>query len=432
MTRAARVAIVGGGWAGMAAAVSLTQAGIMATVYEAGRTLGGRARRATLDGIDLDNGQHILIGAYRETLRLMRAVGVAPDVALLRVPLALEIAGRFLLSTPRLPAPSGLALGDRLRVIRFMRVLRARGYRLAEDVPMPVMLAEHRQLGAPTEMIWEPLCVAALNTPLAAASAQVFLNVLRDSLGADRESSDLLLPRTDLSALLPEPAARYVEARGGRVLLGQRVVELTPSSGGFEINGEHHDATIVACAPTQAARLLEASGLAPETRALLEKLTFEPIYTCYLQYEATITLPRPMLGVREGLLQWVFDRGALGGPRGLIAAVVSARGEHEELVHGEFAQTAHRELARIVRGLPAPRWSRVIAERRATFSCVPGLARPQHATGVAQLFLAGDYTASDHPATLEGAVRSGVAAAGLARGSIDRSSHRAADSIRQR
>lgn len=424
MRHAARAAIVGGGWAGMAAAVTLAQAGIAVTIHEAGRTLGGRARRTTLDGIDIDNGQHILIGAYRETLRLLRAVGVAPDVALLRMPLALEIAGRFRLSTPRLPAPlhvaagllgaRGMALADRLRVIRFMRAIRASGYRLAEDVPVPAMLAEHRQLGDPTDMIWEPLCVAALNTPLAAASAQVFLNVLRDSLGADRESSDLLLPRTDLSALLPEPAARYVEARGGRVRLGRRVASLSRSSAGFEIDGEAYDAVIVASAPRDAARLLEASRLVPETRALLERFTFEPIYTCYLQYEATVALPRPMLGMKGGLLQWAFDRGALGGPRGLIAAVVSARGEHEELVHGEFAQAAHRELARVIAELPPPRWSRVIAERRATFSCVPGLARPDHATGAAQLFLAGDYTASDYPATLEGAVRSGVGAARLA------------------
>jgi len=424
MTRAARVAVVGGGWAGMAAAVTLVQAGVSTTVYEAGRTLGGRARRTTLDGIDLDNGQHVLIGAYRETLRLLREVGVDPGVALLRMPLALEIAGRFRLSTPRLPAPlhvaagllgaRGLSLGDRLRIIRFMRAIRASGYRLAQDVPVPTLLAEHRQLGAPTELIWEPLCVAALNTPLHAASAQVFLNVLRDSLGADRESSDLLLPRVDLSALLPEPAARYVEARGGRVLVGQRVSTLAQFSDGLGIDGETYGAAILACAPRQAAQLLEASGLIPETRALLERMTFEPIYTCYLQYGPPVALPRPMIGLREGLLQWVFDRGALGGPRGLIAAVVSARGEHEELVHGAFAEAAHREIARVIAALPAPRWSRVIAERRATFSCVPHLARPGHATGVPQLFLAGDYTSSDYPATLEGAVRSGIAAAHLA------------------
>ncbi len=421
---ARRVAVIGGGWAGMAAAVTLAQRGAASTVFEAGQILGGRARRTVLDGIALDNGQHILIGAYRETLRLMREVGLAPDAALLRMPLALEIAGRFRLRTWRLPAPlhvaagllfaEGLALADRLNVARFMRAMRARGYRLAADMPMPELLADQRQLGAPTDLLWEPLCVAALNTPLAAASAQVFLNVLRDSLGADREASDLLLPRADLSALFPEPAAHYVEARGGRVLRGQRVAVISAGAHGMEVGGEMYAAAIVACAPQHAAQLLEASRLLPETRAILAGLTFEPIYTCYLQYAADVTLPGPMLGLKGGLLQWAFDRGALGGPRGLIAAVVSARGEHEELLHGAFAQTAHRELARVVPNLPPPVWSRVIAERRATFSCVPRLARPDHATAVRGLFLAGDYTASDYPATLEGAVRSGVAAARLA------------------
>lgn len=424
-TRAARrIAVVGGGWAGMAAAVTLVQGGALPTVFEAGPIPGGRARRAVLDGVALDNGQHILIGAYRETLRILREIGVDPDVALLRMPLALEIAGRFRLRTLPLPAPlhvaagllgaRGLTLTDRLGIARFMRAMRSRGYRLAADVPMPELLAEHRQLGAPTDLLWEPLCVAALNTPLAAASAQIFLNVLRDSLGAERAASDLLLPRTDLSALLPEPAARHVVARGGQVLLGKRVTSIAPAPDGLAVDGERYAAVILACAPQHAAQLLEASGLLPAIRTLLAQLTFEPIYTCYLQYEETVALPRPMLGLREGLLQWAFDRGALGGRRGLMAAVVSARGEHEELLHGAFAQVAHDELARVVPALPSPRWSRVIAERRATFSCVPHLVRPGHATGVRNLFLAGDYTASDYPATLEGAVRSGVAAARIA------------------
>jgi len=417
----------------MAAAVTIAEAGVAVTVFEAGRTLGGRARRVVLDGVALDNGQHILIGAYRETLRILRTIGVPAETVLARLPLALEIAGRFRLRAPRLPAPlhvaaallgaRGLRLGERLGVVRFMRALRACGYRLAADVPVPELLAAHRQLGAPADLLWEPLCVAALNTPLAEASAQVFLNVLRDSLGADRAASDLLLPRADLSALLPEPAARYVEDRGGEVRLGARAERLAASPGAIAVDGESFAAAIVACAPTHAARLLAASGLAPEACAPLERMAFEPIYTCYLQYPPEVALPRPMLGLREGLLQWAFDRGALGGAPGLIAAVVSARGEHEELLHGAFAELAHRELAGVVPALPAPRWSRVIAEQRATFRCAPRLERPHNRTSAARLFLAGDYTASDYPATLEGAVRSGVTAARLVLASTGRGPH---------
>jgi squalene-associated FAD-dependent desaturase len=416
--------VIGGGWAGIAAAVALARAGAEVTVYEAARTLGGRARRVALEGVALDNGQHILVGAYRTTLGAMRAVGADPGTMLLRQPLALEIAGRFSLRVPRLPAPlhlvvgllraEGLTISERLRVVRFMLAMAARRYRLAEDAAAPALLAAHGQLGRPTDHLWEPLCVAALNTPLASASAQVLLNVLRDTLGADRAASDLLLPRRDLSQLFPEPGACFVEARGGRVLLGRRVVRLEPTGGGIAVDGERHNAAIVACAPNHAAQLLEESVLLPRLRAQLDAFAFEPIYTCYLQYDPQVTLPRPMLGLTGGLVQWAFDRGALDGRRGLIAAVVSARGVHEELEHGAFAAAAHRELAGAVRGLPQPVWSRVIAERRATFSCTPGLARPGNATDLPQLFLAGDYTAGDYPATLEGAVRSGFAAARLA------------------
>ncbi|MCC6610722.1 MAG: FAD-dependent oxidoreductase [Burkholderiales bacterium] len=419
-----RIAVVGGGWAGIAAAVALAQAGAAVTVYEAARTLGGRARRVALEGIDLDNGQHILVGAYRATLEAMRTVGADPGALLLRQPLSLEIAGRFSLRLPRLPAPlhlvaglaqaKGLTVAERLRIVRFVLATAARRYRLAADVAVPALLAVHRQLGRPTDHLWEPLCVAALNTPLVSASAQVLLNVLRDTLGAGRAASDLLLPRRDLSRLFPEPGARFVEARGGRVLLGRRIERLAPDGDGIAIDSERHEAAIVACAPHHAAQLLERSGLLPGLRGQLGAFAFEPIYTCYLQYDAAVALPHPMLGLREGLLQWAFDRGALDGRRGLVAAVVSARGAHEELEHGAFAATAHRELASALGGLSQPVWSHVIAERRATFSCTPGLARPGNATELPRLFLAGDYTAGDHPATLEGAVRSGLAAARLA------------------
>jgi uncharacterized protein with NAD-binding domain and iron-sulfur cluster len=120
-----------------------------------------------------------------------------------------------------------------------------------------------------------------------------------------------------------------------------------------------------------------------------------------------------MLGFGGGLAQWAFDRGTLSGHRGLLAVVLSAGGEHEALTHAELAAAIHAELAAGLPGLPPARWYRVIAERRATFSCRPGLVRPGNATAVPGLVLAGDYTTSDYPATLEAAIRSGVAAADL-------------------
>ena len=124
-------------------------------------------------------------------------------------------------------------------------------------------------------------------------------------------------------------------------------------------------------------------------------------------------MPRPMTGFDGGSVQWVFDRGRLSGMPGLLAAVISARGAHQNSSLDALADVIHRELAAFLPGLPEPLWSRVIAEKRATFSCPPGLARPPNRTAIDHLYLAGDYTASDYPATLESAVRSGVLAARL-------------------
>ena len=106
-----RVAVVGAGWAGLAAAATLAERGHPVTVFEASRSLGGRARRVTIDGVDLDNGQHILIGAYAEALRLMRLVGADPERLLVRLPLELRYASGFHLRAPPLPAPLHLLAG---------------------------------------------------------------------------------------------------------------------------------------------------------------------------------------------------------------------------------------------------------------------------------------------------------------------------------
>jgi len=421
-----RVAIIGGGWAGLAAAVTLSQGGIALHVFEAARQLGGRARRVEVEGLALDNGQHILIGAYRETLRLMRRVGVDPDRALLRLPLELRLAGGFRMRAPRWPAPlhlagalagaRGLSLGEKWAALRFVSHLRRSRYRLDADMPVVDLLARYRQPEAVRARLWEPLCVAALNTPSSAASAQVFANVLRDTFEGDRAASDLLLPRSDLGALFPDAAAEHVRRRGGVVSCGTAVRSLArDAERGWAVDASgSFDAVIVACAPRHAATLLGALDPLAPLAAEIGALEFEPIYTCYMQYPESIALPFPMMGFESGPVHWAFDRGALSGQAGLVAAVTSASGAHEHEDHAAFTRVAHEALSALVPGLPQPRWSRVIAERRATFACTPNLRRPANRTAMPGLFLAGDYTASDYPGTLESAVRSGIAAADLA------------------
>jgi squalene-associated FAD-dependent desaturase len=417
-----KVAVIGGGYAGMAAAVTLVERGIACHVFEAGKVLGGRARRVTYGGLSLDNGQHILLGAYRELLQLMHKVG-APEDALARYPLTLNLHPAFALQTLRLPAPlhlafalltaRGLSWRDRASAIGFAHALKRLDFRIAAGTTVAQLLDAHRQTEVVTRCLWEPLCIAALNTPIDRAAAQVFVNVVRDALFRRRADSDLLLPRVDLSALFPEPAARWLMARGSRVDTGLRVASVAPSATQFTLADQHgamreFDAVICAVAPHQ----LDAISLPFPTPAQIER--YEPIYTVYLCYPARVALPFPMLGRTGGSTQWMFDREALCRTPGLISAVISASGAHENMDHDRIAQAVHAELEEMIGPLSTPLWHKVIAEKFATFACEPDMLRPAAQLPLDGIFLAGDYVEGDYPATLEGAARSGIRAAHLA------------------
>ena len=393
---------MGAGYAGMAAAVALAKTDVRVAVFESGPVAGGRARRIVSEGKTLDNGQHILAGAYGELFRLMHEVGV-PRSALLRLPLEIRYARGFALRRLLLPgrlgllggllAARGVPLRERLGAVRFVSTMKRRGFSLERDVPVALLLAEQGQAGGIGHFLWRPLCVSALNTPPELASAKVFLAVLRDTLGAAAEASDLLLPRVDLSRLFPEPAVEFVRRHGGEVRLRETVRDLEALRAAF-------DAVIVAVGPHQLKVLLPD---APD-------FSYQPIYTCYLQYAHAVRLPSPMLGLADGIVQWAFDRGALLGEHGRIACVISAQGDHQQMASEELAERCARELDEAVPGLGPPQWSRVIAEKRATITSSPD--RPKAALApMSGVFLAGDYTDTDYPPTLEAAVRSGVRAA---------------------
>ena len=402
---ARRVAIVGAGYAGMAAAVTLAGRGVPVTVFESGPVPGGRARRVRISsdgqGSELDNGQHILVGAYSALFGMMRTVGV-PESALLRLPLEIRYPGKFHLRARRLPMPLGLAIGmlaargvpfsERTGALRFMSILGKEGFTLEEDISVDRLLERHGQAGAIGHYLWRPLCVSALNTPSAIASANLFLRTLRDTLAGGPGAADLVLPRVDLSRLFPEPAAAFVKSKGGAIHLRSPVQDLHQLKQEFA-------AVIVAVGPHQLKALLP--GLALE-------FTYQPIYTCYLQYPETVKLPFPMLGLADGLVQWVFDRGALLGEHGRLACVISAQGDHQQMTLDELAVRCHQEL-RQVADLPDPAWTRVIAEKRATITSV--VAARKVPTEIDGVLLAGDYTDPDYPPTLEAAVRSGMRAA---------------------
>ena len=421
------VAIIGAGYAGMAAAVSLAGRGIPVTVFESARQLGGRARGLMHKNTRLDNGQHLLLGCYRKTLEMIATVGGDIDSDFMRLPLQLDLHGHFEMRAPKLPAPlhliaallraRGLSWAERTSAARLMLALRGMNFRLQTDTTVDKLLASHGQSALLVRKLWEPLCIAALNTPVEKASAQVLLNVLRDALNRQRCDSDMLLPRIDFTELFPKRAADYVKRRGGHVLTSCGVESVEALEHGYEISTRRGTLyfTHVVCAlpPTQAARMLRAiDGLAPVASAI-DALEHQPIYTLYLQYPERIGLPHPMLGLYRRCSQWLFDKGQISGQHGLIASVISAEGLHQEISQVQLAERVIAELAEEFGFTDRPLWFRVIAEKRATFACTPDLERPEQQTAHPRLLLAGDYTKGEYPATLEGAVQSGLICADL-------------------
>jgi hydroxysqualene dehydroxylase len=420
-----RIAVIGGGYTGFAAAVILAAAGRSVTVFEAARTLGGRARRVDASGTPVDNGAHLLLGAYRQTLALLEIVhGAGAQKELLeRRRLILEQPGVFRLCAPILPAPWHLAAAlltmrgasrlDRLATLAFVHRLKQSGFCCHQQLTVAALLAD--QPPAIVAMLWEPLCIAALNTPIDTAAAQVFLNVLRVAFANHRRDSDLLLPRVDLSTLFPDAAAAYVTDRGGEIRVGSTVAHVAATDDAVVLTAgyidEPFEAAVVAVGPHQVARLLGASCVGAQALAQVAAFSYEPITTAYLQYPHALALAQPMLKLDGDPGQWVLDRGALDGPPGLAEVVISTETRGARIAHESLARAIDSQLHRTWPQLGAPLWTQVIAERRATYACVAGLARP--ATGLLgpRLCLAGDYTDPDLPATLEAATRSGVAAA---------------------
>ncbi len=406
----------------MSASVALSDLGIPVTVFESAPQLGGRARGLIYQGTQLDNGQHILLGCYLQTLRLINKVGGNINVDFLRLPLQLDLNGEFSLRAPHLPAPlhllvalltsKGLTISERLNAIRFMLALRRINFKIPHDITATEFLSLHNQDTALVHKLWEPLCIAALNTPIHKASAQILLNVLRDALNNLRSDSDMLLPRIDFTTLFPQRAADYIKQRGGNIRLGcgveslhllDKFIEVTTAQG-----TEIFSHVICATQPVAAARLLRSIAELRESVAQIDSLEYQPIYTLYLQYPAHINLPHPMLGLLQRHSQWLFDKGQISVQHGLIAAVISAEGIHQGLSHEELAQKVIAELHEEFGIAEQPKWFKVIAEKRATFCCSPKLQRPLQLTAHPRLMLAGDYTAGDYPATLESAVISGL------------------------
>jgi len=402
------VTIIGSGWAGLAAAVRATQKGFAVRLLEAAPQLGGRARRVVHEGLALDNGQHILIGAYRDTLQLLHTVGVDTKATLLRLPLHLKRVDGQGLSLPASPAPLNLLVGvcmargwswsDKVSLLRQATGWQTQGF-VCDASMTAAQLCQGLTPKVMQELI-EPLCVSALNLPAEHASGQIFLTVLKDALWLGKGSSDMLLPKVDLSSLMPDAAHAWLTAHGAIVETHHRIEDLGPWL-------QHP--VVLACPPWEAAKLTH--GVAPAWSAQAANLTHTAIATVYVRTAKQLSWRKPIVALHshpQAPAQFAFDKGSLSDDpawQGVLALVVSASTDERDTITQQVMGQIRDQLAIHDASLLT-----TVVEKRATFACTPTLERPPVQV-CAGIWACGDYVAGPYPATLEAAVRSGFAAA---------------------
>jgi uncharacterized protein with NAD-binding domain and iron-sulfur cluster len=471
------VVVVGAGFAGLAAATALAEAGRRVLVLEARGELGGRAT-AFIDretGELVDNGQHVLFGCYRETFRLLRRIGAEGNIRTqpsLEVPYLDESGRRSVLRCPALPSPLHLVAGifqwealgwlDRLSVLRvagpllaarrrfrlkaettgFKRTADAAGFEQAPAPPnTPVVSAFRRnetvdawltrygQRGRLREWLWEPLAVAALNQSPKEASAEPFVKVLAEMFGPSRSDSSLVLPLKPLHEMYALPAKRYLESKGGEVRVNAlaRVRIEAGRIAGVEVRGEPLEVSqIVAAVPWFALEALLVGEVAPMARILgaASRMASKPIVTVNLWYDRAV-MDDVFVGLPGREMQWVFDkRRAFGEAASHLSLVASGADALVGADNATLVALAAREVAASIPGARDAILKRgtVIREKRATFSLAPGEpARPGVATPVPGLFLAGDWIETGLPGTIESAAAAGHLAAGALLASLSSS-----------
>jgi squalene-associated FAD-dependent desaturase len=443
-----KVVVVGGGFAGLSAAIALQERRHQVTLLERRGVLGGRATsfRDAQSAEDVDNGTHLMIGAYTATLDLLRRAG-ADDLLLRQDDLRIDYAderGRTSLRCARIGAPWHLLAGllrlrlpwrarrDALRLALAVRFSRPpRGLTLEQYFARTGQGEEARRL------LWGPLATAILNESPQRASALLFYNVFQEAFLRRREASALVFLRAGW-ARLHERLAGYLLARGGAlrrralaqeveaparrvagVRFRQRAETREEIRAGRPSSDERLDAdAVVLAVPWHAVgELLPEDLRAQAPFAGLGGLGGSPIVSVEMWVDRMV-VDAPMVGLRAGDIEWVFDKGRLFGRTGApqhLAFIASAAWRSLPRPNAEIVAAAEDALRRHFPAMAGARVERslVLREPQATFTCAPeaeGL-RPGVRTPLPGLYLAGDWTDTGLPATIEGAVRSGLRAA---------------------
>lgn len=423
-----KILVIGGGWAGIAAAVEAAERGHQVLLVEERPYLGGRAR-SFIDresGHHIDNGQHVMMGCYSAFLHVIETLGT---VSLVEAQPALKVGfvdnstTKHVLDAAGLPGKlgvvagllrlSGIGLGSRIACARLALMI-AIGTATGRGLTCREFLDQQRQPQDTITRFWEPLVLATLNAPLQSASAELLVSVLKLAFLGSRKDSALLIPKSGLSDLV-SPLPTWLSSCGGEVRLSTsvdrlnlvegRCTSVVLSDGSIaEVNA------VISCIPERAfRRLLDASSI---TIPMPSAQTSSPIVSAYLWYDNQ-WMSDELLAALGTTVQWVFNKRRVAP--GLVAVTVSAGDAIVAMSQEQIIELCDAELrsllpeaasARLLRGL-------VIKEKAATPLIGPTADRVsvRHATtAVSNLFVAGDWTSTGLPATIEGAARSGVAA----------------------
>lgn len=435
--------VIGGGCAGFAAATALAESGARVLVLEARPGLGGRATAFTdpATGERVDNGQHILMGCYVETLAFLDRIGAANRVRWqsgLKLPMIDRRGHHSVLALPALPSPlhflagvlawDALGWGERLSVLRIgstiMRSASAASPLRRDRLGLSVRawLEQHGQAPKLCELFWEPLALAALNQSIDQAEASNFIRVLERVFGPDPGAAALVLPAVPLDELYAEPARSWLADRGSdvRVNAPAKVVVDGQRVRGVRVRDEVIEAPIViSTVPWHSFHALfdEVPAGLEQTVANATALASLPIVTVNLWFDSAV-MQEPLVGLPGRNFQWIFDRRAIVGGDASHLSLISSGAE-------AIVSQSNEELTAIALGevrdaLPAARSatlrkSLAVREKRSTFSLAPDAPpRPGTLTSVEGLLLAGDWIDTGLPATIESAVMSGHQAAAIA------------------
>ena len=431
-TSGSHVAVVGGGFAGLAAAVRLARAGARVTLLERRPFLGGRAYSFTdpVTGDVVDNGPHALMGAYTEALDFLREIGAAGKIRMqrrLHVTLADPVLGTGAVAAPPVPGPLQgaaallryrlLSPADRVRLLAGAVRLAVRGEGW-HGTTVAEALARLGQSAEARARFWHPLAIATLNEVPEAAAAAPFAAVVRRAFFAGARAARFVLPAAPLSDVYTTDARRVVEEAGGRVLSGATVVTLALDGDRVRAvvlrDGRHvpADAVVLAVPCGALLRLLPPALAQVSPFRSLHALGSSPIVSVHLWLDRPVGWDSPFLGLLGGRAQWLFACAP-----GRIASVTSGArfwdDAPDEAIVSEVLSDARAVLPAL--GGTTVRRSLVVRERHATLSLTPAAdaVRPEAETPLANLFLAGDWVRTGLPATIEGAVQSGRRAASL-------------------